>query len=511
MNALAKQTGLILRNDLRLLWRDARTGKLQLFSNLILIGILFVLFNGSTILIFSAFGRPPLVGETVAWFFFGFLMLGAAMNNAVAVLFERADFDLLLSSPVSARAILLARLTAMIVGAALSVALFIVPLINGVAIGVSWHYASGYLVWLLLATAVASAGVWLTLALVRWLGARRARIWSQVIAALLGALVYLAFQGQNLLPREMRGVAATKLAHALQNPALTFVARAARGEWVPLLILVAIAGGLAVVTTRLLALLFVTGIQESGGIKPKARRHRRHRFVDGLVRATFWKDVRLIVRDPLLLSKVLPSVLYLIPAVFSLGQFGHGGAPAMLATFAVFCCAVLSSQLTAVAASGEEGWDMIRLSPSSTATLRIAKIGAGMALPVALSGAISIVITGLGRPGLALFSLVTAVIGSAASCWIEVAAMQPTPRKDLIQRGGRRAKYMSGGRLLAGLVFIGVGTTAVALAANGLWLWSMLAFGIVVLTALGCFALVEMQDIEFEAPSTARHDQPTPV
>ena len=264
MTGLARETWLILRNDFRLLWRDVRSGKLQAFSSLTFLGIAFVVMHAVTILMFSSMPRAPHIGfEALAWFFVAFVMLGAGMNNAVTVLFERADFDLLLSSPVSPRAILLARLCAMTAAAALSVAFFFVPLLNGAAIGLSPRYLYGYAAWALVATSVTCIGVWFTLVLVRWLGAPRARTWAQVIAALLGATIYILFQIHNTLPPDVRGAMAIGLTRLFAHPAFTLLARAGRGELFPFLTLVALALATATGTTRLLGRIFITGIQEA--------------------------------------------------------------------------------------------------------------------------------------------------------------------------------------------------------------------------------------------------------
>ena len=499
MNSLLAEAWIILRNDIRLLWRDLRSGRLQAFSSLTLLAIVFVLLHGLMILMFLGLHRPlPLGVEAFAWFFFGFVMLGAGMNTAVTVLFERADFDLLLSAPVSPAAILLARLCAMTAAAALSVAFFLVPILNGAAIGSSAHYLFGYAVWLLVAVTMTCIGVWLTLVLVRWLGARRARTWAQVIAALLGATVYIVFQLHNALPPEVQGAMATRTAHLFSNPAFTLIARAARGAGWPLALLLALAAASATVTTHLLGRIFVTGIQEAGIVKTRTHRHRDYRFADGLVRATLRKDVKLIIRDPLLLSRVLPSVFYLVPVLFPLHRFGHFEVAGLLAPFAVIAAVTLSSQLTAVAALGEEGWDLIRLSPASTITLRLAKIGAGMTVPMGVVLVIALVVSLLGRPGVALLTVATALMSSAGACWLEVASMRPTPRKDLIQPRARNRRPLTAARVLAGIGFLGLGTTTVVLAAKDLWLLAVVAFGVVTLTAIACFTLVEMKDIEFE-------------
>jgi ABC-2 type transport system permease protein len=348
-------------------------------------------------------------------------------------------------------------------------------------------------------------GVWFTLVLVNWLGARRARTWAQVIAALLGATAYIGFQIHNALPPDLRGAMATFTSRLFASPAFTIVARAGRGEWLPLLTLAALATTTALITTRLLNRIFVTGIQEAGVGRVRRQRRRPYHFVDGLIRATFRKDLRLIVRDPLLLSRVLPSVFYLVPVLFPLHRIGNVGAPGLLGPFAVIASVTLSSQLTAVAAAGEEGWDLIRLSPASTVTLRLAKIAAGMALPGAVTVVLVIAIAWLGRPGLAALTLTTALASAAGSCWVEVASMRPTPRKDLIQRSAGARRPFSVRRVFAALAFLGVGTTAVVLAAHELWWFSGAAFAVVAIAVIACFTLIEMQDIEFEAAPVRRN------
>ena len=117
MSVLLKQTRLILRNDLRLLWREIRSGKLKIATSAILLGLVLLVFHAISILVFANLRQPPpLAIEAGLWAFFGFLMLGAAMNQAIGLFFERADFDLLLSSPVSTRSILLARIAVMSTG-----------------------------------------------------------------------------------------------------------------------------------------------------------------------------------------------------------------------------------------------------------------------------------------------------------------------------------------------------------------------------------------------------------
>jgi hypothetical protein len=220
-------------------------------------------------------------------------------------------------------------------------------------------------------------------------------------------------------------------------------------------------------------------------------------FVEGLGRATFWKDLRLIARDTLLLSKILPSVLYLLPAVFAFGRLDRSGAATILAPFGVLITLFLSPQLTAIATTGEEGWDMIRMSGVSTVRLRIAKIAAGMTLPMLACAAIAIAIAVLGRPGLALLAVCVALVATGSACWLEVATIRPSPRRDLIKNYRVGRGFAPGRAILTSLQLI-IGAGGVTLAAHRQWALAAVACSVVALVAVGCFTLVKPEDPEFE-------------
>jgi len=251
VKTLFAQAWIILRNDLRLLWRNFRASRWAALGKTALLCVIVVVLHGLTISLFwAAHTLPPLFVDSLIWSLFGFMMLGAAMNQAIALLFEHADFDLLLSSPVDARAVLLARITAITSAAFLSVALFLAPILNGAIIGISRVYLAGYLVWILLAASAAAAGVFLTLILVRWIGARRARTWIQIVAGVVGAFVYLAFQSRNFLPHEQEREYERILMTVLKAPLFSSLSRAGRGEPLELFFVFALTACLVYFATR---------------------------------------------------------------------------------------------------------------------------------------------------------------------------------------------------------------------------------------------------------------------
>lgn len=498
MSVLLKQTRLILRNDLRLLWRGIRSGKLKIATSITLFGLILLVLHAISVLAFLYLKQtPPLALETGLWAFFAFLMLGTAMNQAIGLFFERADFDLLLSSPVTTRAVLFARIAVMSAGAFLGAGVLLMPLLDGIVIGFSRTYLSGYIVWGLLSVIAACAGVWLTLALVRVLGARRARIWVQVLAAVLGASVYLSFQIQNHLPESAKLALWTALRTAADWLGFAHLARAGRSEFTQLLLIAGAAATVAWLTARQLAKTFLTGLQDSGAKPARAPRRdgKAYRFTGGLARATFLKDLRLIVRDPLLLSQILPSFMYILPAFLG---FRRLGGLTVLAPIAVVLAVQFSSLLSEVAAAGEECLDLIRTSPSVETRLRLAKMAAGMALPLAAALLVCCVIAGMGRPWIALLSFITGAVTAAGCAWLSVARVTPSARKDIMSRGRRRTSL---GRSIAIGALLISACGGVSFVAHGtLWFIGVILLGVTGLGVIACFTFVRVEEIDGDTP-----------
>ena len=490
---LARQTSVILRNDLRLLWRDYRTLRWRAFGTAGLLALILIVVHVFAFFIVHSLRQPPALGlEATAWVFFGFFMLGSTMNTSIGLLYEKADFDLLLGSPIDPRAVLLARLLSLGVSAFLSVGLFLLPLLNATSFVLAPRYFAGWLVWIFLAALSASAGVSVTLSLVRWLGVRRARVAVQVFAAVLGASVFLITQIPRMLPvRQSRAVFA-QLTAISQHRAFTFLARGARAEPLPLAGLGLLAVGAVAVSTRRLSSVFISGSQDASSVVSPTRRRRAispYRWAEGVTYATFRKDFRLIARDPLLLAQILPSAFYLIPGVIG---FGRGGGIALIAPIAVVVAAQFSLLLTAVAAAGEQCWDLIRMSPSAEIRLRVAKMLAGMALPVGLATAICLVLAFAGRPWLALITLATALTTASACAWLQVTVIRPTARRDVLKKRGSGSigrGIVSGALILSGALGVGMVSRGFALAGS-------VALIVLALGALACFTLAQPKDID---------------
>ena len=499
MNASTRQAGLILRNDLRLFWRGLGSTKLRWLSmGGVLLGGLLLLLHAVAILGFLFLHRmmhrdPPLAAEALVWTFFTFAMIGTAANQVIAVVFERADFDFLLSAPVSPRAVLWARLATIALSTFLSVGLLLMPLIDGAAIGFSVRYLAGYLVWALLALVTGSLGFWVTLALVRWLGIRRARTVSQVVAALLGASVLVITQAHNFVAPSEQPQFLSKMGRAASAAGFGLVARAGQADGSALAGLVLVAALLSILTGRQLGKLLVTGVQAGGeSLVSRPAKAHRHQWTAGVLRAAFRKDLRLILRDPLLLAQTLPTLFYLVPSIFPFARMIH---LRILAPAALGVSCQLAFSLAIVSAWGEECIDLVRMSPTPEPRLRVTKMAAALVPAMSVTVLCALVLASAGSPWLALLTLLMTFACGCGCTRLAIVNIQPTPRRDLLKRRGNRwggtwQAFAEMGLVLLGASGLGLECAeSVAPRAIGVILLGLMLLGVV-----ACFVLLDVRE-----------------
>jgi len=127
------------------------------------------------------------------------LMLSQTLSAAVDALYERNDLDLLFSSPLRPRTVMTVRF----LGVAFSVFWVFFYFGGGplLAIAVLGHpeWLSALVIFFALALAASGTGLLLTAALFRVLGPRRTRTLGQVMAALIGAALFLVSQTRQIL------------------------------------------------------------------------------------------------------------------------------------------------------------------------------------------------------------------------------------------------------------------------------------------------------------------------
>ena len=390
----------LLGHELRLTWRGS--GKQNRT-------VMLLLLVGAAAVLALAIGTPlafmlrevavtltPTVvfaADAVLLLFFS-LSLSFTLSQAVQVFYARGDLDLLLSSPLPARRVLAVRCLAMAVSS-IAIYLLLATPVLAVVVGFGhWRWLNVYPVLVSVGLLTTSVGLVLAMALFALLGPQRTRTVSQILAALLGAGFFLAFQLPNMTgdrdSGQWLGYAQRWIGSGAFEPdgLLAWPARAALGETGPALAMLALS---ALIFTGLVTVL---GRRFGDNAAAAARREVGRRggkddravagFATGVFGATLRKELRLLARDAALISQVLLRVLYLLPLAFILWRRAGEGDLMVAGTAAAVALVTgqLASSLTWITVSTEEAPDLLAASPASARMVTRGKIAAALA-PVA--------------------------------------------------------------------------------------------------------------------------------
>lgn len=390
--------------------------------------------------------RAALLWATSALLLLFTLMLSQTIFSSAMAFYTRRDLDLLLSSPIPARRVLAARCLALAANASLIPLLLVTPPALSVAVMGHPEWLSAPILMGGLGLLAATVGLWLAMALFATIGPRRTRTASQIISALAGAAFFLMSQARNWLPPEQAeavkarfDAVADSAAFAPGSP-LIQPARALLGGIGPAIGIAAASAVLFALTAAVLGRRFAHNAAAGAGRDAASRPARggAGAFSRGPFRATVRKELRLLLRDPALMSQVFLRVLYLVPLLLLLmrnGGEGQAGALAPLAAAITFMTGMLAGSLSWVTASTEEAPDLLVSSPSRPGLLRRAKLTAALT-PVAAVVALPVLFIAYQSPqaGLALAACCTGagLCTGLLSTWLG----KPAKRAEFNKRKG---------------------------------------------------------------------------
>ena len=404
------------------------------------------------------------------------LMLSSALKSCVVAMFERGDLDLLLSSPLPSRSIFAVRLLGIAASTAVPYWFLAGPFANMAVVFGHPGWLGLYVAVGACAMLMACAGMLLTLALVRVLGARRTRVVAQVVGAIAGALIFLLTQAYNLTRHDND---ATPMLLALLNgshrfgpdSALWLPGRAILGAPGPLLGALVLAALAFALTAGRTHRFFVHGLQQAAGsarVQARPAGALRFRFRASLFDTIVVKEWRLIARDPHLIAQVLLQLVYLVP-LFVLIMRGNAAGPALGAGLTLLCSS-LTGSLGWIVLSAEDAPDLLLAAPVPRRTLQLAKLAAA-AMPPLLLVALPLVWLTVHAPvtGLLVAFTVTGAVLSAGLIVLWVG--RPGLRSDFKARG--KENFLCNMLELANsLCWGGLGWLLVALATQGAtWMW----------------------------------------
>lgn len=310
------------------------------------------------------------------------LMLSRALILVLRVFHERADLDLLLAAPLPPARVLAAKAAGVYALVTLPFLVLFGPFLAATA----WF---GHPRWLgglpmLVVAAVLATSLSFALAdrLTRLFGKRRTRTIIQVGVGTLAAAVFLLSQSSSIAPR----TASRMFNHVSLElpPPFDLPARAIFAAPLPLLAMIALAVASAWGAARVAAYNFAQ--PDSDEPAAVAARDGPIRFRSGLMTTLVAKEIKLLVRDPELLSQVMLRLIYIIPIVgLMFGELRDGAAiGGRIAAACTLFAGLLASSLAWLTVCAEDAPELIDAAPVPAAVVQRAKLIAACLPPLAL-------------------------------------------------------------------------------------------------------------------------------
>lgn len=477
----------LMAHELRLFWRR---GKMNSRSGLIIIGLVLAAWLALSFFMLRSIGPlippPPFLDDPadglaltvigIAIGFIGSVMTSGAILAAVEAIYTRNDLDLLLSSPISPWRVLVVRSSAIAIGALPLYAGMLGPPLLWMAVFSSPLWLSALVVLASLAFAATGIALLIVTGLFRLIGPRRTRVLAQVISALAGAAVFLAFQLFNINTRGDERMDQQDMVEMINQLDLDpqawwlFPSRAFTGDIPSTLLWLAAVGILFPLGVYVFSRRFVADAAAAStmGRRKRATDARVASVRGGVMKSVMRKEVRLLLRDPLLLSQVGLQLIYFIPLVFVLFRPDRGLvlSEAAFAPALTLLSSALAGSLTWITVSAEDAPDLLASAPIRPKTIDRAKLMSAV-LPVLALMTIPVAILLWREPWAGAWTAAGVLCASTSAALIGLWRRAPGSRRDFVRR---RAK----GSLMSGLgqAFVAISVAGAAgLGAHGLpWL-----------------------------------------
>ena len=372
------------------------------------------------------------------------LMLSQTINLAVQALYERGDLDLLLSSPLRPRVVLTVRALAITVVASILYIGLVTPFIITASVLGRPEWLSLFVVLIALALIATSLGILLTMALFALIGPRKTRVVAQVLAAVVGGLMFALSQVYNLTRHEDGGssgvvgfmLSLTDSPLLAVDSLLAWPVRALTASPAPLIGIAATGLILFVAVVRILGPRFASDAATAVGEKstPAKTKGADGAFAEGLSHAMVRKELRLLSRDPQLISQVLIRLMYLAPLGFVLFRNAHAGTASTFGGAGiVFLAGQLAGSFAWIAISAEDSPDLLRSAPIDRGLADRSKLIAAL-IPTFSLTALAIAGFAFLAPLSAIVVAIACVCSAVSSGLIQVWRQKPGTRKTFNQR-----------------------------------------------------------------------------
>ena len=433
-----------MHHEFRLYWREL-SKRLSGYAS-----IIFLLVVLHLLAILVAFGirhapAPPhralAMALTVGGGFVLLLMISRGLITAVQALYARGDMDLMLSSPLAPRSIITVRASFIAGSVTMEFAALLWPFANVFVLFGMFGWLKAYILLPALGMLASSISLVLALLLFHLFGARRTRVIAQVMSALIAAGFMLLFQLPNIMARSAGRASAFGakglVTHAPPlDSALFTPAHAILGGVVPTLAFAAICAAIFALTTQQLAGSFIRASIVSASIST-GKRARKPRDALRFHASSRWivmrKELRLIARDPWLLTQLLQQSLFLLPLGVALWRPGSSGLPIVWGAV-ILLAGFTASALAWITVAAEDVPELVAAAPYAPGDIVRIKLEAAL-LPVVPMVLLPLMV--LWRSHLWFgFSIAVCASGAAVSCaLLNVRDSPPGRRRDFRARG----------------------------------------------------------------------------
>lgn len=416
------------------------------------------------------------------------LMLSQAMEAVTRAFYARADFDLILSSPLAAGRFFAVRIGAMALTIMLMALVLAAPFINVVALRGGVHWLGAYGVTVALAAIAVSVAVVLTAALFRSIGPKRTRLVAQIIAAVIGAAFIIGLQlgailSYGTISRFMFLQSDLVINFAPETGSiLWWPARATLGDAHALIAMLCLSAIVFGATICLFAPRFAGYVLAAAGVshdtKQQTRKAAGFRNTSP-AQALRRKECTLLWRDPWLVSQTLMQLLYLLPPAFLLWRnFDHGNdASTLIVPVLIMAAGQLGGALAWLAISGEDAPDLIASAPVPSAYALRAKTEVVMSGIAVVFGPFAVVLA-LFAPFAALVASLGIAIAAASATSIQI-WFRTQAKRAYFRRRQTSSRIATFAEALSSCSWAATG----ALAAAGSWL--AIAAGVIALAIVG--------------------------
>lgn len=368
------------------------------------------------------------------------LMISRGLIMSVQALYTRGDMDLLLSSPVAPLSIISARAAAIAASVTLEAAFLIWPFANVFVLFGLLAWTKAYILLPAFGLLATSISLMLSLLLFYVFGARRTRIIAQVMSALIALSFIILVQLPNILAN-CRGCSSTLGAGAYEmyplspDRAVWWPAFAVMEGFLPTIAFAFACAALFACTVRALAGSFIGASIASAGIGVGRGRRRPAgtlRFHGSTRLILILKELRLIGRDPWLLTQLLQQSVFLLPLSVVLWRRSGSGLP-LVWGLAILFAAFTAGALAWITVAAEDVPELVATAPVRPREIARIKLEAALLpiLPIALLPLLVLWRT----HGWFGFSIAVCALGASLSCArLNIHDRPPGKRRDFRMR-----------------------------------------------------------------------------